>query len=1347
MTRLNSVRGFALGVSLAALLSGAGSGTLAQVAPAAELPAPAQETSTVSVSESKSGTTPALAGSPAACVVESCECVVPVSCMQYTWVLFHVDYTASGSCNDLGITIDFGDGHSTYHNDDHHFYLPGTYHWQAKVAWYDPNSPSECVDEGDITITQCQLACSVTDTPVRREDTSVTVNFQASVTETGCECGPATTYQWTFFCNGTSVGSSDIPNPTFTFTGPLPHTWYLKAAKNSAVYCEKAGTVGGSCLTVGNLTLCADEILKDPNRELYTLKNNVKIDALRLDADATFEGDPASGTGVLRTDGKIQVRLLNGTETLLQGPGLSFDVDGTAKTLTPTLADTEWATSLSRLPLWLNGTPIILGSNKVTITPTVYVGSPAVFTLASWEATIEYPAGGDKSLKSARLVMGQIIPSIKFLDISFTYNSAQDKLEGTVSVSFPFIDGAPSARLTIRIKEGCFNGLDIMGNIVEFPLGTSGLSVRQLVETIDNICDLPHFLILFMGNLKILGVPPQLIDIQEMGGGYEAPYKLVLRGGTARFLGYPVGALRGAISFKPGSAGINSMGWVNLAGIYQANVRHFLSVSKVTISGGASGTLQIPNFSCSWVNVPCRTMKAAITSVVSLPLALNAQEMDVFLSAEHWEPQGMFRGMQTIGPLSLAIVLQYGGGEFDLLLGPNYADVFGAVASKADPLAADRSVTLTAPQPQALFSVAANAESAPLPDITLRNPQGTTITPSNVGSFPGVHYVGDDGLKVALFRLDEAAAGTWTLGVTNLSASEVTFQCLVPTAAPTTTFTSVTPGSGSVGIQASVNPASANTKVSFYFSDEASGGMGEPFVQDLSAASGTVNATWDTSGMTGGTYYLFARTDDGKNPPVVTYYANPIAVGTVTIQPPSNLTGTVSGTSCHLQWAASPSPGVNGYRVLYTDSPALPGYASSVTVLAGVEALVEDLQADKEYRFAVVAFDENGNDSAYSEPWYTSAPPPQDVRQIESGRGVSDTVAQNAWKHYRIAVPTEPVSLEALTGGGTGDVDLYLKKGTKPGVSDYDYRSNGATGVEKITVTTTSQPRPLGPGDWYLGVFGKQAATFSVGAAIQGGSQCAVNCTATVPASAAPSASVEFQASATLDQCLDPVAYSWSFGDTTPNVAEQNPTHAYLTDGDYTWILTAVSGDSACVKSGAIRIGAGSPCTLDCSATVPASGTTGSPVSFAATASTSHCTGTPTYDWNFGDGSNHATTPNASHAYTTAGSHTWTLTVTQSGTTPCTRSGTITLATPVPPPVITLIKKASPPFKLMVTGSNLQSGIRLFIDTTEWTSVLWKKTTKLQITGAIKGAVPKGTTKTFRFVNPDGGEATATWGW
>ncbi|MGC8764235.1 MAG: hypothetical protein ACP5VN_11525 [Acidobacteriota bacterium] len=58
-----------------------------------------------------------------------------------------------------------------------------------------------------------------------------------------------------------------------------------------------------------------------------------------------------------------------------------------------------------------------------------------------------------------------------------------------------------------------------------------------------------------------------------------------------------------------------------------------------------------------------------------------------------------------------------------------------------------------------------------------------------------------------------------------------------------------------------------------------------------------------------------------------------------------------------------------------------------------------------------------------------------------------------------------------------------------------------------------------------------------------------------------------------------------------------------------------------------------------------------------------------------------------------------------------------------------------------------ENGIRLFINGTEWTQVVWKTTSKVKVTGgkALKAVLPKGTPHTLRFLNPDGGETTTTY--
>ena len=82
-------------------------------------------------------------------------------------------------------------------------------------------------------------------------------------------------------------------------------------------------------------------------------------------------------------------------------------------------------------------------------------------------------------------------------------------------------------------------------------------------------------------------------------------------------------------------------------------------------------------------------------------------------------------------------------------------------------------------------------------------------------------------------------------------------------------------------------------------------------------------------------------------------------------------------------------------------------------------------------------------------------------------------------------------------------------------------------------------------------------------------------------------------------------------------------------------------------------------CSLTCTATVPATALVNARVSFGATATPSGCTGSVTYEWDFGDGSAHSTDQNPVHTYTRTGTFNWTMSARISGASPCTKSGSI----------------------------------------------------------------------------------------
>ncbi|OHB64441.1 MAG: hypothetical protein A2Y76_05585 [Planctomycetes bacterium RBG_13_60_9] len=78
---------------------------------------------------------------------------------------------------------------------------------------------------------------------------------------------------------------------------------------------------------------------------------------------------------------------------------------------------------------------------------------------------------------------------------------------------------------------------------------------------------------------------------------------------------------------------------------------------------------------------------------------------------------------------------------------------------------------------------------------------------------------------------------------------------------------------------------------------------------------------------------------------------------------------------------------------------------------------------------------------------------PDEVTTLQNGVPVSGLAgAADSEKFYKIDVPAGQVKLEVLVSGGTGDVDLYVKKGSKPTTSSWDYRPYLIGNNETVTI-------------------------------------------------------------------------------------------------------------------------------------------------------------------------------------------------------------------------------------------------------------------------------------------------------
>jgi len=170
---------------------------------------------------------------------------------------------------------------------------------------------------------------------------------------------------------------------------------------------------------------------------------------------------------------------------------------------------------------------------------------------------------------------------------------------------------------------------------------------------------------------------------------------------------------------------------------------------------------------------------------------------------------------------------------------------------------------------------------------------------------------------------------------------------------------------------------------------------------------------------------------------------------------------------------------------------------------------------------------------------------------------------------------------------------------------------------------------------------------------------CELGCTVTAPAGGEPMEVLQFAAAATMTSgCVAAPTFDWDFGDGSPHASEQVADHWYAAEGTFHWVLTVTVDGQTCTREGDVTITY--PCTVSCSATVPAFVQAATPAAFAGSAAPSHCATGATIDWDFGDGSAHSAEPSPSHAWAAPGVYAWTFTAAANGSS-CVRTGSITV--------------------------------------------------------------------------------------
>jgi hypothetical protein len=172
--------------------------------------------------------------------------------------------------------------------------------------------------------------------------------------------------------------------------------------------------------------------------------------------------------------------------------------------------------------------------------------------------------------------------------------------------------------------------------------------------------------------------------------------------------------------------------------------------------------------------------------------------------------------------------------------------------------------------------------------------------------------------------------------------------------------------------------------------------------------------------------------------------------------------GTAAGTQVTLSWSGS--AGATKYVTQVSSDAAFSNpYTGSES--ASITANWTGMPNDGSVWYWRVKAGNTTGWSSYSSPWsfINGSSPVPPVTTLQNGVPVTGIAgATGNQKFYKITVPSGQSTLNIRIAGGTGDCDLYVRRGAQPTTSSYDYRSWLAGNNETVSVSTPAS------GDWFV---------------------------------------------------------------------------------------------------------------------------------------------------------------------------------------------------------------------------------------------------------------------------------------
>lgn len=309
----------------------------------------------------------------------------------------------------------------------------------------------------------------------------------------------------------------------------------------------------------------------------------------------------------------------------------------------------------------------------------------------------------------------------------------------------------------------------------------------------------------------------------------------------------------------------------------------------------------------------------------------------------------------------------------------------------------------------------------------LVSPSGRVISPNESQPQEDILFIPPNQEKVSVFIIDNPEIGTWRLEVPAEYQNEFNFTAMVPSPKPVIEVTAKEVDNDQVKI--SWTAKSYGGSVNLYYDTDNEITDGVLIAENLDLQG---EYLWNHSGLANGSYYIYAKLDDGYHVPSTDYSDNPFVINNkMDVGKVQGLTAGIKNGNVNLSWTPVDNQDLHGYILYWLDESS--GVTREMTLDKTTEYTVDFLEYGKPYQLSISAYNALLEEGESSDPVRLTVPaptPPWLVVHFSDNRDLTNddkleingSVAPNAL----VAVTLDDAKVvEGITGDFIQIIDLH----------------------------------------------------------------------------------------------------------------------------------------------------------------------------------------------------------------------------------------------------------------------------------------------------------------------------------